>query len=123
MSKKSGTSTIVDWIATSNQTVIPSATVNENVKSMSGTRTHARGRMRSGKCTFWTSTRFARTQLAVSVKITAMNTQGTRLSIEKTGYGSPCEGSWANFPKISVKTTIVRSGWSTAQAMPIADCL
>ena len=52
-----------------------------------------------------------------------MNVHGTRLSIENTGYGRPADGSSANFPKMSVNTTIVRSGWSTAQAIPISDCL
>ena len=97
--------------------------MNENAKSTSGTRTQARGRIRSGKCTFWTSIRFVRTQPAVSVNIAARNVHGTRLSIENTGYGRPCDGSWANFPKMSVNTTIVRSGCSTAHAIPISDCL
>ena len=59
----------------------------------------------------------------MSVNTAAMNVQGTRFSIANTGYGSPCDGKLANFPKMSVNTTIVRSGWSTAQAIPISDCL
>ena len=57
------------------------------------------------------------------VNTAAMNVHGTRFSIANTGYGSPCDGSCANFPKISVNTTIVRSGCSTAHAIPISDCL
>ncbi len=83
--RNSGARTIVDWIGTSYQTVIPSPTVNENAKSTSGTRMHASGRTRSGKCTFWTSIRFASTQPEVSVKTEARKPQATRLSIEKTG--------------------------------------
>ena len=50
--------------------------MNENTKSTSGTRMHASGRIRSGKCTFCTSIRFERTQAAVSVKTAARNVHG-----------------------------------------------
>ncbi len=56
---------------------------------MSGTRTHASGRISSGKWTFCTSARFVRTQPAVSVKTAEQKAHGTRLSIENTGYGKP----------------------------------
>ena len=59
--------------------------MKEKTKSTSGTSTHASGRMRSGKCTFWTSIRFVRTQPDVRANTAAMNVHGTRFSIANTG--------------------------------------
>jgi hypothetical protein len=42
---------------------------------------------------------------------------------EKSGYGIPSEGIFANPPKTIVKIIIVTNGWSTAQDAPNAVCL
>ena len=67
--------------------------------------------------------RFASTHCDVSMNTAARKVHATRFSIEKTWYGRPCAGRSANLPKMIVKTIIVRSGCSTAQAIPISDCL
>ena len=41
----------------------------------------------------------------------------------KIGYGIPFDGKFANFPKTSVNTTIVRNGWRIAHGTPIDVCL
>ena len=48
---------------------------------------------------------------------------GSNAEYTKIGYGTPFEGNFANRPKTSVKTTIVRNGWRIAQATPIDVCL
>jgi hypothetical protein len=42
---------------------------------------------------------------------------------EKMGYGTPSDGIFARLPKKMVNTTIVKSGWITAQEAPKIVCL
>ena len=42
--------------------------------------------------------------------------QGSSAEYEKTGYGTPSDGNFANCPKNTVKTTIVKNGWSERPA-------
>jgi hypothetical protein len=52
------------------------------------------------------------------------NCQGSIAAYTIIGYGAdPSPGSLASLPKITVKTTIVKSGRKIAQAIPIAVCL
>jgi hypothetical protein len=51
------------------------------------------------------------------------NCHGRRAAKVNIGYGIPSDGSFAKPPKIREKTTIVNTGWITAQATPIAACL
>src|SRR6185369_11214596 len=53
----------------------------------------------------------------------AKNVQGTSAVKANSGYGTPSDGTFARCPKKRLNTTIVLSGWMTAQATPSAVCL
>ena len=76
-----------------------------------------------GKYTFVTRPRFETRLVLASATADAKYVQGRSAEYVKIGYGTPFDGKFANRPKTNVKTTIVRKGWSIAQATPIDVCL
>ena len=53
----------------------------------------------------------------------AKNVQGNRPAKTNNGYGTSVFGADAIRPKNRLKTTIIASGWRTAQATPSTVCL
>src|SRR5204863_7584275 len=100
------------------------STANEIKKSTKATTTLAIGIINRGKYTLLIRFEFAMRLLDASVMPLANNAQGSIPAKTISGYGaSPADGNFAIRPKMTVNTTMVRSGRISADVAPIIVCL
>src|SRR4029077_20989962 len=85
--------------------------------------TLAAGITRRGKYTFDIRFEFATRLLPLSERAAEKNCQGSIPQNTSNGYRTPPDGMLPSFPKTIVRTTIVRTGRMSDQAMPTTVCL
>src|SRR5712692_5277112 len=101
----------------------PRRTRKATAKSTRGAMTADPGINSRGKYTFEMMRWYRLTEVLPPVRADAKYVHGTRAANAKTGYGRPSDGTFAKRPKKIVNTTIVITGWMTAQPAPSAVCL
>ncbi len=105
------------------QAIRPNMTTDAMPKSISPAPTEDRGMIRRGKYTLLMSCCCPTSDVAELEMAPAKKVHGNRAAYTNTGYGRPSDGIFANLPNTSVNSSMVATGWISAQATPSTVCL
>ncbi len=96
-------------------------TINAIIKSKSLENNAARGSMRRGKYTLLIMDELLIKLAEASLRAAEKYVQASSPHKLNNEYGMPSELILAKFPKTTVKMSMVKSGWITAQPTPNMD--